>query len=78
MKNIFVSKTKEKKGHSYITATVVSRNSTTSKCTLMFPGETVASTKEYRYNPSAAIYVGNRVLLTKESGSYYVYAKLYN
>jgi hypothetical protein len=40
--------------------------------TLIFDGETVASTKRYKVNKSASFAVGNRVKIFRDSGTYIV------
>lgn len=44
--------------------------------TLIFPGETTASVKRYKYNLSASFSAGNRVLLGRLAGSYVVICKI--
>ena len=43
---------------------------------LIFPGQTEATAKHYRCNPDVTFAAGNRVLISRVSGSYVVLCKV--
>lgn len=75
MENIFIINQKAKTNRHYYTATIGTYNSTNNTATLVFPGETTESSKSYKVNPSVSFSSGDRVVLIKEAGTYYVVSK---
>lgn len=72
MNNLFVNNAKKPK-YEYKLATVASVANFA--CTLIFAGETTASTKQYKANYWYNLHAGNKVVVQKIGGTYQIVAK---